>query len=54
MMSENERLLSAEAVPGDEEEQIRPRTLDEYVGQDKLKENLKIFIQAALKLVNQP
>ncbi|MBE6121436.1 MAG: Holliday junction branch migration DNA helicase RuvB [Solobacterium sp.] len=48
-MSENERLLSAEAVPGDEEEQIRPRTLDEYVGQDKLKENLKIFIQAALQ-----
>ncbi|RJQ46767.1 MAG: Holliday junction branch migration DNA helicase RuvB [Nitrospiraceae bacterium] len=26
---------------------IRPRTFDEFVGQDKLKENLKIFIQAA-------
>lgn len=26
---------------------IRPRTFDEFVGQDKIKENLKIFIQAA-------
>ncbi|MBI4848932.1 MAG: Holliday junction branch migration DNA helicase RuvB [Nitrospirae bacterium] len=26
---------------------IRPRTFDDFVGQDKLKENLKIFIQAA-------
>lgn len=26
---------------------LRPRTLDEYVGQDRLKENLKVFIQAA-------
>lgn len=26
---------------------LRPRTLDEYIGQDRLKQNLKIFIQAA-------
>ncbi len=26
---------------------IRPRTFDEFVGQDKIKENLKVFIQAA-------
>jgi Holliday junction DNA helicase RuvB len=26
---------------------IRPKTLDEYIGQTKIKENLKIFIQAA-------
>ena len=33
----------------DEEESIRPQTLDEYVGQDDLKNNLRIFIQAALQ-----
>ena len=26
---------------------VRPRTFDEFVGQDKIKENLRIFIQAA-------
>ena len=26
---------------------FRPRTLDEYVGQEKAKENLKIYIEAA-------
>ena len=29
------------------EKTVRPKTLDEYVGQEKIKENLKIFIQAA-------
>lgn len=28
---------------------LRPRTLDEYVGQEQVKENLRIFIQAAKK-----
>ncbi len=27
---------------------LRPRTLDEYVGQEKMKANLRVFIQAAL------
>ena len=48
-MSENERLLSAEREQTDDEETIRPQTLDEYVGQDALKSNLRIFIQAALQ-----
>ena len=26
---------------------MAPETIDEYVGQDKIKENLKIFIEAA-------
>ncbi|MBR5768930.1 MAG: Holliday junction branch migration DNA helicase RuvB, partial [Clostridia bacterium] len=33
----------------DIENTLRPRTLDEYVGQDKVKENLRIFIEAAKK-----
>ena len=31
------------------EASIRPKTLDEYVGQSELKENLSVFINAALK-----
>lgn len=33
----------------DIENTLRPRTLDEYVGQDRVKENLRIFIEAAKK-----
>ena len=33
----------------DLENTLRPRTLDEYVGQEKVKENLRIFIEAAKK-----
>ncbi len=47
-MSDEARLLSAEAN-GEEEESLRPATLEEYIGQDALKENLRIFIQAALQ-----
>ena len=47
-MSDENRLLSAEAA-GEEEESLRPASLDEYVGQDALKDNLRIFIQAALQ-----
>lgn len=31
----------------DFEVSLRPKTLDEYIGQDKVKENMKIYIQAA-------
>src|SRR5688572_30442147 len=30
------------------ERSLRPRRLDEYIGQDRVKTNLSIFIQAAL------
>jgi Holliday junction DNA helicase RuvB len=47
-----ERALSRD-VTGEEEQQfelsLRPRRLDEYIGQHKAKENLGIFIKAALK-----
>ncbi|MES2207389.1 MAG: Holliday junction branch migration DNA helicase RuvB [Pseudomonadota bacterium] len=53
-MIEHERLVAAEPiVSGDAEEGIeralRPKTLDEYVGQRRLCEQLKIFIEAAKK-----
>ena len=48
-MEESDRLLSANAEMADDEESLRPQTLDEYIGQDTLKENLRIYIQAALQ-----
>ena len=50
-MEMDQRLMKypAEAGPADEEETMRPQSLDEYVGQDGLKDNLRIFIQAALQ-----
>lgn len=42
-------ILRAERSQNEDEESIRPKTLDEYIGQDGLKDNLRIFIQAALQ-----
>ncbi len=44
-----ERLISQERTSEDEnwELTLRPSTLDEFIGQHKLRENLKIFIEAA-------
>ena len=52
---ENERITSAGVNPGESRQEagLRPQHLDEYIGQQGVKENLKIFIQAA-KLRNEP
>ena len=44
-----ERLVTAKSLlPEDANEvSLRPRSLEEYIGQEKAKENLRIFIQAA-------
>lgn len=44
-----ERIIAPEYTGADSETEIslRPKTLDEYVGQHKAKENLKIYIDAA-------
>ena len=46
---EEESVLSPAPQSGEEpvDRALRPKTLDEFIGQDKLKENLKVFIQAA-------
>jgi len=43
------RLISAESVDEDRgfDLTLRPRTLDEFVGQEALKDNLRVFIEAA-------
>ena len=46
----DERIVTGDELKEDSfESAIRPETLDEYVGQEELKENLKIFIEAAKK-----
>lgn len=43
-----ERLLSSSKSGFDAEENVlRPKTMEEYVGQDKVKENLSVFMEAA-------
>ena len=44
-----DRILSNEYEPNEDSQEVslRPKTLDEYVGQDKAKDNLKIYIESA-------
>jgi Holliday junction DNA helicase RuvB len=50
-----ERIISTKEENGDGmlDLSLRPKTLGEYIGQNKIKENLRIFIQAAQKR-NEP
>lgn len=44
------RILDTSEIPEDTAESdnpLRPKNLDEYIGQDKAKENLRVFIEAA-------
>jgi Holliday junction DNA helicase RuvB len=45
----NERLTSPQRLQGEEvfDTRLRPQTLDEFIGHDRLKENLRVFIEAA-------
>ena len=48
-MNYDERIVSGQELSDDvvTEPGIRPRILDEYIGQQKVKENLKVYIEAA-------
>ncbi|EFP2885506.1 Holliday junction branch migration DNA helicase RuvB [Listeria monocytogenes] len=46
----DERIISSETVDAEEvsfETSLRPQTLSQYIGQDKVKNNLTVFIEAA-------
>ena len=53
---EEDRIMNPE-IKGNEEERmensLRPQNLDEYIGQNKVKENMKIYIESAKKR-NEP
>lgn len=44
----DERIVSSIETEEDKELNIRPESLDEYVGQTEIKENLRVFIKSAL------
>lgn len=46
-MDDDRDISPARLVEDELEATLRPRLLDDFIGQDKLKENLKVFIQAA-------
>ncbi|MGN1112656.1 MAG: Holliday junction branch migration DNA helicase RuvB, partial [Acutalibacteraceae bacterium] len=51
-MDYENRILSPSEIPCDlngDDNPLRPRCLDDYIGQEKVKENLSVFIQAALQ-----
>ena len=50
-MEFDERYITAEYTPldNDIEVSLRPKTMEDYIGQEKVKENLEIYIRAALK-----
>lgn len=43
-----ERVITTEELPSDSfEETLRPKVLDEYIGQNEVKENIRVFVEAA-------
>src|SRR5512135_1999295 len=54
-MVQTERISSPQRMRGEEalDEEIRPRTLNDFIGQSRLKENLRVFVEAA-KLRGEP
>ena len=51
---DDEKIISPELIDRDGQEEryensLRPKVLDDYIGQDKVKENMKVYIEAAKK-----
>ena len=45
---ENQRLVAGAEAPEDlEDVSLRPRKFEEYIGQEKVRANLSVFIEAA-------
>lgn len=53
--AQEERIIAPQAAAEDfdTENSLRPKVLEEYIGQDKAKENLKVYLEAA-KMRNEP
>ena len=44
----DERIISPEILDSDEENiSIRPKSFDEYIGQDRVKANMNVYVRAA-------
>jgi len=49
MTESDDRLISVDRAPEDADAALRPKTLDEFIGQEAARANLRVFIQAAKK-----
>lgn len=51
MQEQEDRIIASRKMAEDQDTELslRPRRMDEYIGQEKVKEKLQIFIQAALE-----
>ena len=46
-MSEINPLLREEPIPDDNDRALRPKSLDEFIGQAEARSNLRVFIESA-------
>lgn len=46
---DKERIVTAMSTKEDEDQSLRPQSLDQYIGQDDIKEMLDVYIKAAVK-----
>ena len=46
---DKERIVTAMSIKEDEDQNLRPQLLDQYIGQEDIKEMLDVYIKAALK-----
>ena len=46
-MNDEENILSSDEFKEDYENTLRPKSIDEFIGQTDLKKNLKVFLAAA-------
>ena len=44
-MADETRIISPESLIDDQEFSLRPKLLKEFIGQQKLKENLKVYLE---------
>ena len=54
---DEENLINPELINEEEnrlENSLRPKTLSEYIGQTKVKENMKVYIEAAKRRTIRP
>ncbi len=49
VLPSDEKITDGQAMPGDEESALRPRSFAEFIGQRKVAENLEVYVAAAQK-----
>ena len=49
---QTERIISPEGQPDPVDRALRPRCLNDYIGQPAVREQMSIFIQATLSLIH--